>query len=47
LRAALLRIRWWDWPDEVIKERIDELLSTDVAGFAARYDPSEDHRGGR
>jgi acetyltransferase-like isoleucine patch superfamily enzyme len=38
-REALLRIRWWDWPEDVVNERIDELLSDDVAAFVAKYDP--------
>lgn len=35
---ALLRIRWWDWPDEMVRERAGELCSTDVSAFVARYD---------
>jgi acetyltransferase-like isoleucine patch superfamily enzyme len=38
-REALLRIRWWDWPEDVVNARIDELLSADVATFVAKYDP--------
>jgi acetyltransferase-like isoleucine patch superfamily enzyme len=33
---ALLELRWWDWPDEQIRERVDELCSPDVAGLIAR-----------
>jgi acetyltransferase-like isoleucine patch superfamily enzyme len=36
--AALLRIRWWDWPEETVRERMDELNSPDISGFIARYD---------
>ena len=36
--AALLRIRWWDWPTELVKERVDALSSPDVDGFIARFD---------
>jgi len=36
---ALLRIRWWDWPDDVVRARIADIQSNDVAGFVARYDP--------
>ena len=35
---ALLRIRWWDWPDDVVRERVDQLSSGDVAGFIAAHD---------
>jgi acetyltransferase-like isoleucine patch superfamily enzyme len=37
--AALLRIAWWDWPIETIKERVGLLSSPDVDEFIARYDP--------
>lgn len=37
--AALLRIRWWDWPTELVKERVDALSSPDVDAFIARFDP--------
>jgi hypothetical protein len=37
--ARLLRIRWWDWPDEVISERIPLLCSGDIRSFIARLDP--------
>ena len=36
---ALLRIRWWDWPTELVKERVDALSSPDVDAFIARFDP--------
>jgi len=37
---SLLRIRWWDWEDAVVLERVDELTSNDLTAFAQRYDPS-------
>ncbi|HEV2776306.1 MAG TPA: CatB-related O-acetyltransferase [Solirubrobacteraceae bacterium] len=36
---ALLRIRWWDWPTELVKERVDALSSPDIDAFIARFDP--------
>jgi acetyltransferase-like isoleucine patch superfamily enzyme len=33
----LLRIRWWDWPDAVLRERYAELCNTDVEAFVGRY----------
>jgi acetyltransferase-like isoleucine patch superfamily enzyme len=36
---ALLRIRWWDWPEDVVTSRWRELCSPDVAGFVTRHDP--------
>ena len=38
-RAALLRIKWWDWPPEKVAEHRHEIDSPDVAGFVARHDP--------
>lgn len=37
--AALLRIAWWDWSDELIAERVDLLSSPDVDAFIAAFDP--------
>lgn len=36
---ALLRIRWWDWPDEEVLARWQELCSPDITSFVARHDP--------
>lgn len=35
----LLRIRWWDWPDEKVKAEVSLLMSGDVAGFIRRHAP--------
>lgn len=35
---ALLRIAWWDWPDGVVSERVDQLCSPDLTGFVERFD---------
>jgi len=35
--ADLLRIRWWDWPDEKIRENINLLCSSDIEAFLERY----------
>lgn len=35
---SLHRIRWWEWSENTILERMDELCSPDVASFCARYD---------
>lgn len=37
---SLLRIRWWDWDDAVVRARIDELASTDLVAFTQKYDTS-------
>ena len=36
---ALLRIRWWDWPTDVVKEHVNALSSPDIDAFIARFDP--------
>ena len=35
----LLRIRWWDWPDEKLREAIPLLSSNNMDEFLRRYDP--------
>jgi acetyltransferase-like isoleucine patch superfamily enzyme len=37
--ASLLRIAWWNWPEQLIRDRADDLASVDVAAFIAKYDP--------
>lgn len=39
-RAALLRIRWWDWPREKVLAHRAEIDSADVQGFIERHDPA-------
>lgn len=29
----LLKIRWWDWPDEKVKEKLPEILRGDICGL--------------
>lgn len=36
---AMVRIGWWDWDEEQIVARMDELSGPDVDAFIARYDP--------
>lgn len=36
--AALLRIRWWDWPDDLIRQRVDLLSSPDIDTFIKAFD---------
>jgi hypothetical protein len=38
-REALLRIKWWDWPDDKVTAHGHEINSSDVAGFVQRHDP--------
>ena len=39
---ALLRIRWWDWPDDFIADRIDELNRGSVEEFVVRHASNRD-----
>jgi acetyltransferase-like isoleucine patch superfamily enzyme len=34
---ALLRIRWWDWPREEVKQHRELLGSADLSGFVRRF----------
>jgi acetyltransferase-like isoleucine patch superfamily enzyme len=36
---ALVRIAWWNWSDEIIRSRVDDLLSVDIDAFVRKYDP--------
>jgi acetyltransferase-like isoleucine patch superfamily enzyme len=36
---ALLRIAWWEWSEDVVRQRAGELGASDIAAFVARYDP--------
>ncbi len=38
LAARLERVAWWDWPFEVILERLADFQSSDVAGFCDRWE---------
>jgi len=40
IAESLQRIRWWDWSDALVLERIDELTSDDLVAFTRKYDPS-------
>ena len=36
---SLRRIAWWDWPDEIIFERLSDFRSEAIEQFCERYDP--------
>ena len=35
--AALLEIAWWDWPEDLINERVPRLMDADVDGFISQF----------
>ena len=37
---ALLRIKWWDWPTETVKQHIELICSPHIDAFIARFDPA-------
>ncbi len=43
--AALLRIAWWQWPTEIVKQRVGSLNSADIDAFIAAYDPGPEPGG--
>jgi acetyltransferase-like isoleucine patch superfamily enzyme len=38
---ALLRVRWWEWPEELVRSELDLLLSAGVDRFVERHDPGK------
>ena len=38
IAARLQRIAWWDWPDEIIFERLSDFRSEAIEQFCDRYD---------
>jgi len=38
--ASLQRIAWWNWPDELIFERLANFRSEAIEEFCRRYDPA-------
>jgi carbonic anhydrase/acetyltransferase-like protein (isoleucine patch superfamily) len=39
VRAALLRIAWWDWPAERLAATLEEIRGLSAEAFCARHDP--------
>lgn len=40
IAESLRRIAWWDWPDELIFERLGDFRSEAIDEFCRRYDPA-------
>lgn len=40
VQQALLRIRWWDWSQQLLQERLADFRNFDAADFAKKYDPN-------
>lgn len=40
--AALLSIRWWDWPDEKVIEEVEDLCGPGIADFVSKHGRSRD-----
>jgi phosphonate metabolism protein (transferase hexapeptide repeat family) len=38
--ASLSRIAWWQWPFELILQRLADFQSTDIRAFCGRWDPA-------
>ena len=41
-RFNMQKISWWDWPEHVISERLDKIMSKDISAFIAEYLPEDD-----
>jgi acetyltransferase-like isoleucine patch superfamily enzyme len=37
----LLRVRWWDWPDDKVRAEVDALSCADIDAFLTRHGDSE------
>jgi len=42
VEAALMRIRWWDWPHEKLANALEDFRKLDAGEFAAKYDPERE-----
>jgi phosphonate metabolism protein (transferase hexapeptide repeat family) len=40
IAERLRRIAWWNWPDEVLFERLADFRSEAIEAFCERYDPA-------
>ncbi|NHN89187.1 CatB-related O-acetyltransferase [Acetobacter conturbans] len=38
LISRLLSLAWWDWPEDILRERLPDLMSDDIAAFLNRYE---------
>ncbi len=38
--ASLMRIKWWNWEDEVVAQRMSLIMSADVGAFTRAHDPA-------
>ncbi|MBW6397939.1 acetyltransferase [Roseomonas sp. HJA6] len=38
IAASLQRIAWWDWPFELVMERLESFQTDDVSAFCAQWD---------
>ena len=45
VRAALLRIAWWDWPRDKLAACLDDMRHLSAEEFCARHDPTGCHAG--
>lgn len=41
VEAALLRIEWWHWSHDQLREALDDFRKLDAASFVEKYDRSE------
>ncbi|TAN50217.1 MAG: chloramphenicol acetyltransferase [Rhodospirillales bacterium] len=37
IQKALMRIAWWNWPHDTIKERLEDFRKLDIDSFCAKY----------
>ncbi|HET8728291.1 MAG TPA: chloramphenicol acetyltransferase [Alphaproteobacteria bacterium] len=40
VQAALLRVAWWSWPHDRLRDALADFRTLDAAAFARKYDPT-------
>jgi phosphonate metabolism protein (transferase hexapeptide repeat family) len=40
IQEALMRVAWWDWSHDELRERMEDFRSLDATEFCKKYDPA-------
>ena len=38
VREKLIKIAWWNWPEEIVAERLNDIVSDDILAFIKKYE---------
>ncbi|GAD09167.1 acetyltransferase [Gluconobacter frateurii NBRC 103465] len=39
--TRLLALAWWNWPEDILQERVKDLMSGDIEAFLKQYESSD------